>query len=49
MQSSSGPPNQAVDREMYPGSQPPSKTSATAALAGFVLFCGAGALVWLAL
>ena len=49
MQTTSGRPNEAVDPEMYPGSQPPSKFSAKVALAGFILFSGAGALIWLAI
>ena len=49
MQTSSDKPNQVVDPEMYPGSQPPSKLSARIALAGFILFSGAGALIWLAI
>ena len=49
MQTTSDRPNQVVDPEMYPGSQPPSKLGANVALARFILFPGAGALLWLAL
>jgi hypothetical protein len=49
MQTTSDKPNQVVDPEMYPGSQPPSKLSARITLAGFILFSGAGALIWLAI
>jgi hypothetical protein len=49
MQTTSDRPNQVVDPEMNPGSQPPSKLSAKVALAGFILFSGAGALIWLAI
>jgi len=49
MQISSDRPNQAVDPEMYPASQPPSKLSAKVALMGFLLLSGAGALIWLAI
>jgi hypothetical protein len=49
MQTTSGRPNQAVDQEMNPASQQPSKASARAALAGFIVFCGAGAPTWFAL
>ena len=49
MQTTSDKPNEVVDPEMYPGSQPPSKRSAKIALAGFILFSGAGALIWLAI
>ena len=49
MQTSSGRPNEAVDPQMYPSSQPPSTRSAKVALAGFILLSGAGALIWLAI
>jgi hypothetical protein len=49
MQTTSNRPNEVVDPEMYPGSQPPSKPSAKVALVGFILFSGAGALIWLAI
>ena len=38
MQTTSDRPDQVVDPEMYPGSQPPSKLSAKVARARFILF-----------
>jgi len=48
MQTTSDRPDQVVDPEMYPGSQPPSKLSAKVARALHPVF-RAGALIWLAI